>query len=340
MLRTRFVWEDFGPWKLDRIHFEELVHREGVDKWEGLTEQVIFIDFIDPEWNKGTSLDVAEAYKVLVEKHDRYGKAWENCCVPYFQSEYDELLKMASIGPGAKVLDLGSGTGGLAFTASRNLNQQISIVGVDILNGWLNIARQKAQDYRSSNVEFRVMNIESLEFPDNSFDRVISNFVLCCSFRYDRVVKEAYRVLKPGGRFAYNHDGPHDNLLLTMFDKIFSKHTTKQPSEELRRLREADELQRNMYARYRDPFTALNTMRTAGFKNVEAKIVYHTHGFSSVENFIDSWFYLGQEEPELVEMHPRDKLGMTSELRNAFQAFWSEDGFKDEFETVYITGSK
>ncbi len=131
---------------------------------------------------QGTILDVAEAYKVLAEKHDRYGKAWENCCVPYFQSEYDELLKMASISPGAKVLDLGSGTGGLTFAASRNLNQQISIVGVDILNGWLNIARQKAQDSRSSNVEFKaMMNIESLEFPDNSFDRVIYNFILCGS---------------------------------------------------------------------------------------------------------------------------------------------------------------
>ena len=51
---------------------------------------------------------MAEAYRVLVEKHDRYGKAWENCCVPYFQAEYDELLKLASLRPGARVLDMGS----------------------------------------------------------------------------------------------------------------------------------------------------------------------------------------------------------------------------------------
>ncbi len=81
-------------------------------------------------------------------------------------------------------------------------------------------------------------------------------------------------------------------------------------------------------------------MRTAGFKSVEARVAYHKHGFSSVQNFIDSWFYLGQEEPELVEMRPRYKQAVTKEFQNAIQPFWSEDRFKDEFETVYITGSK
>ena len=215
-----------------------------------------------------------------------------------------------------------------------------SLVGVDILPGWLEIARQKAENKRLSNLQFKVMNIESLELPDNSFDQVISNFVLCCSFQYDKVVKEAYRVLKHGGRFTYNHDGPHDSLLFAMFDRIFSKYSTKKPSESLRRQREADELQRNMYTRYRDPFVALKTMRDAGFKNVEAKIAYHSHEFSSVANFIDSWFYLGQEEPELVEMHAKDRAAMNRELETAFQPFWSGSGFMDEFETVYITGTK
>jgi len=285
-------------------------------------------------------LDVAEAYRILAEKHDRYGKAWENCCVPYFQSEYDELLKLASIRPGARILDLGSGTGGLTFRALQSLGEKGSIVGVDMLPGWLSIARQKAESKGLSNLEFRVMNIEYLEFPDGSFDNVISNFVLCCSFHYDKVVKEAYRVLKQGGRFAYNHDGPHDSLLLTIWDKVFSKYSTKQPSESLRKQREADELQRNLYARYRDPFVALGTMRNAGFRNVEAKIAYHKHGFSSVENFIDSWFYLGHEEPEFLEMNPKDKTALKKDLQSAFQPFWSGNGFTDEFETVYITGNK
>jgi len=285
-------------------------------------------------------LDVAEAYRVLVEKHDRYGKAWENCCVPYFQTEYDELLKVASLRPGARVLDMGSGTGGLALTALRVLGPKGALVGVDMLPGWLSIARQKAEGKRLGNLEFKVMNIEALEFADNSFDSVISNFVLCCSFYYDKVVKEAYRVLKQGGRFAYNHDGPHDSLLTTIFDKVFSKYSTKEPSETLRRQREANELQRNLYSRYRDPFVALGTMRNAGFKEVEARIAYHTHRFSSVENFIDSWFYLGQEEPEFLEMRPKDKVAMNQQLQSAFQPFLSEAGLKDEFETVYITGVK
>ncbi len=283
---------------------------------------------------------MTEAYRVLVDKLNGYGKAWENCCVPYFRPEYDELLNMASIRPGSRVLDLGSGTGGLALAVSQKLNGRVAVVGVDMLPAWLSLARQKAQSSHSSNIEFKVMNIESLELPDNSFDHVISNFVLCCSLLYDRVVKEAYRVLKPGGRFTYNHDGPHDSLLLALFDKTFSRYKVREPSAALGRMREAEELQRSLYSRYRDPFVALGTMRSAGFKNVEARIVYGTHTFSSVDNFIDSWFYLGHDEPEFCEMSPEDTLAMNKELQNAFQPFRSDEGFTEEFETIYITGFK
>lgn len=63
----------------------------------------------------------------------------------------------------------------------------------------------------------------------------------------------AYRVLKPGGKFAYNHDGPHDSLLVTLFDKIFSKYKVEKPSDSLRKVRDANDLQKNLYTRYRDP---------------------------------------------------------------------------------------
>ncbi len=109
-------------------------------------------------------MDVSEAYKILSEKHGRYGKNWDCCGVPYFQQEYDELLKTASIGPGSRVLDLGAGTGGLTLTASSSLGRGGFIVGVDMLPGWLDIARQKAENMRASNVDFKIMNMN----PSNS----------------------------------------------------------------------------------------------------------------------------------------------------------------------------
>ncbi len=62
--------------------------------------------------------------------------------------------------------------------------------------------------------------------------------------------------------------------------------------------------------------------------------------FSQGTRSKNAWFYLGQEDPELVEMGAKNNLAMTNELRSAFQPFWSEDRFEDEFETVYITGVK
>ena len=285
-------------------------------------------------------MDVPEGYKLLLDRFDRYGKNWDCCGVLFFQEEYQELLKTANISPGSKVLDLGCGTGGLTVTASQKLGPTVSLTGVDILPGWLNIAKEKAKTSHSGNMDFRLMNIESLQFPDESFHHVISNFVLCCSFQYDRVVKEAYRVLREGGRFTYNHPGPHDDLLLTIFDKIFAKYAAKEPSESLRRFREADELQRNLYSRYRDPFTALNMMRTIGFRNLEAKVVYHPHSFPNVDSWVDWWFYLGKEDPEFVEMGPENSGALIKDLRGAFEPFWTHDGYESEFETLYITGIK
>lgn len=209
-----------------------------------------------------------------------------------------------------------------------------------MLEGWLDIAKRKAEQHGFDNLDFKVMNIERLEFPDNTFNHVISNFVLCCCFLYDNVVKEAYRVLKPAGRFTYNHDGPHASVQPTLFDKISSKYKLEQPSESLRKLREANQLQENLFARYKDPFAAMGSMRGAGFENVEAKIVYHTHTFSSMDSYMDEWFYLGPDNLELLEMGPQKRLEMRKELSSALQPFISEEGFRDEVETVYVTGIK
>ena len=68
-------------------------------------------------------------------------------------------------------------------------------------------------------------------------------------------------------------------------------------------------------------------MREVGFRNVEARIVYHSHAFSSAENFIDSWFYLSQDDPEFSEMGAQNRHTMTRELQSALHPFKCEKGF-------------
>jgi SAM-dependent methyltransferase len=107
---------------------------------------------------------------------------------------------LASLKEGEVVLDLGSGAGIDCFLAANAVGRSGSVVGVDMTPEMLEKARGNALKGGYRNVEFRLGEIENLPVADNSVDVVISNCVINLSPNKDRVFKEAYRVLRPGGR--------------------------------------------------------------------------------------------------------------------------------------------
>ena len=144
-----------------------------------------------------------------------------SCCDPITSNLYDEsqtgevpgdALKaslgcgnptaLAELKPGEIVLDLGSGGGIDVILSARRVGPTGKAYGLDMTDEMLALAQENKRKSGLTNVEFLLGDIESIPLPANSVDVIISNCVINLSGDKDRVLKEAFRVLKPNGRFA------------------------------------------------------------------------------------------------------------------------------------------
>jgi len=109
---------------------------------------------------------------------------------------------LVALEPGQTVLDLGSGGGIDVLLSARRVGPTGKVYGLDMTDEMLALARDNQRQAGATNVEFLRGTIEAIPLPDNAVDVIISNCVINLSSDKDAVLREAFRVLRPGGRFA------------------------------------------------------------------------------------------------------------------------------------------
>ncbi|MBC7094217.1 MULTISPECIES: class I SAM-dependent methyltransferase [Thermococcus] len=133
------------------------------------------------------------------KRYDKFSKIYDIFESPMEMMAFSKYRKKALSLVKGKVLEIGVGTG-------KNLlyyPPDVEVVGIDFSSGMLEKAEEKRKELGLKNVKLLLMDTQNMEFDDNTFDTVVSTFVFCTVPDPVKGLKEAYRVLKPGGRTIF-----------------------------------------------------------------------------------------------------------------------------------------
>lgn len=172
-----------------------------------------------------TSARVRRVFDTMAEHYDRQMALWERLLFPGSRA-------WASGHARGRVVEIAVGTG-------LNLplyQEDVTVLGIDLSERMLSVARQRVTDHDlGGRVDLRQGDVQALDLPDGSADTVVSTFTMCTIPNPAAAVREAYRVLRPGGRFVLAEHGPATNPVLRAGMRLAEHLTIRLAADHLTR---------------------------------------------------------------------------------------------------------
>lgn len=281
-----------------------------------------------------------EALKIMTHRYSSISEEWDRYVVPFTGIFAEEVVQAAQIKQKYHVLDIGTGTGVSALKSASAAGSQGHVIGIDVAEGMLRIANEKAKKSGYQHLIFKVMDALDLDFPTSSFDVVISN--LGDPIFEKKAVRQIYRVLKDNGRFSFNHWSTKRTEAKRMCGSIFSKYKTQQPSLQLERERQAEAIIYNTSETKKyvaDPELLKSLFKEVGFQNLTVRKKTHKIVLSSPEAYIDMMIPFDYVS-EVAEISSSDRRELMDELRAGLEELMQPDGLILEPELYYYLGTK
>ncbi|MEP6600936.1 MAG: methyltransferase domain-containing protein [Nitrospirota bacterium] len=273
----------------------------------------------------------AEAYKRTEQRAwDSFSRRYTKVALPEFQPYGDRLVQMASLRRGMWVLDVATGPGEPALTAARRVGPRGLVLGIDFSPAMLRTAASRARRSGIRNAQFRHMDAEHLKLPGMMFERVFCRFGLMLMPDAQKALREAYRVLVPGGRMAVAVWSAQSKVnTLGIVREVLVRHHAFTPppgAPDFFRFGKAGAIER--------------ALKTAGFRNIRSKRMTIEWVFADTNDFWNSMKQGPSLKRALVGLSPALRRTIKEEVARRLERFRKRNALRIPNEAVLAVGRK
>jgi ubiquinone/menaquinone biosynthesis C-methylase UbiE len=275
-------------------------------------------------------LELNEYKQDVADLYDRRSQTYDDS--KWLAQICHRLLEYSQISAGQTILDIGTGTGHLAFASAQVVGDQGQVIGIDISTRMLEQARIKVDASRINNIQLQLADAETLDYPTNNFDHILCANTFPWLENKEATLRLWYQFLKPGGRISIHTPADTAYIGAVVLRRAFAKHDIS--LEASNRIGSVEQCQ-NLFA-------------NAGFEAIEIKTEQHG-SYTSLDKAKASWEGIVVNPSAASLKVSGDKVSQLSsvqlsqikaEFYTELEALQTDQGLWDDLTTLYILARK